>query len=102
MESMEFLKSRGWRLVGPNPPGERLVPHSETWRHGWEPFCVELELWQTGEIRGRLCAPGMKVHGNMIFESLRSIEDAVEFLERLLKGATQALPYEGNPGSLQK
>jgi hypothetical protein len=44
----------------------------------------------------------MKVHGNMIFESLRSVEDAVDFLERLLEGATLALTHKGGAGTLQK
>lgn len=84
------LQARGWKKIG--EPAEQTIPSSETWRLGWEPFCVELELWGNGEIRGRLCAPGLKIYGNMVFESLRSIPDAVDFLEKLLDGAIRALP----------
>lgn len=89
------LAERGWKQIDPDPPG--TVPRVQSWRLGWEPFCVELEIWEKGEIRGRLCAPGLKVYGNMVFESLRSVPDAVDFLEKLLDGATHALPQEPQP-----
>lgn len=93
MSDVEFLTGRGWQRIG--GPSDGTVPSCETWRRGWQPFCVEIELWGTGEIRGRLCAPGLKIQGNMVFEALRSVPDAVDFLERLLEGATKALPSNG-------
>ena len=90
---MELLKDRGWIRVGPEPL-EPILPCMVIWRLGWEPFCVELELWGNGEIKGRLCAPGLQVQGNIVFESLKSVEDAVDFLEKLLQGALTSLPKE--------
>ena len=97
MQDTDLLKRRGWRPVELHSPSEQTIPRSETWRLGWEPFCAELELWDNGEIRGRICAPGLKVHGTMTFDSLRSIEDAVDFLEKLVEGATNALPDSMKP-----
>ena len=90
MKDTDLLTQRGWRRVP--EPAEQTIPRSDTWRLGTGAFHVELELWENGEIRGRLCAPGMRVYGNMTFPSLRSVPDAVDFLEKLLEGATNALP----------
>jgi hypothetical protein len=92
------LTARGWKKVDDL---EDSVPRVAVWRKGWEPFCVELELWSTGEIRGRLAAPGLAICGNMIFCDLPSVEDAVNFLEKLLVGATAALPIDGNGSAPQ-
>lgn len=91
MGNGEFLKKRGWKRIGSDPP-ELTIPSYEMWRLGWEPFCVELEVWENKEIRGRLCAPGLKVQGTMVFEYLRNVPDAVDFLEKLLEGAIRSLP----------
>lgn len=86
------LKSRGWRLIRAVDEDGVTVPKYSVWRKGWEPFCVELELWDNEDIRGRLAAPGLKVHGNLIFSNMPSVDEAATFLEKLLVGATAALP----------
>jgi hypothetical protein len=85
------LRDRGWTLLPIGYPNQSSH-NCEVWRFGSEPFCVELELWSNGQIHGRLCAPGLNVTGTMIFESLKSVLSAVEFLEKLLDGAIKALP----------
>ena len=88
------LTSRGWRLVTAVDEDGVTVPKCEIWRKGWEPFCVEIELWDNGDIRGRLAAPGLQVHGNMIFTDLPDIDSASVFLNKLLIGANAALLIE--------
>ena len=83
------LSLRGWRQVD---DGLDKVPRVQIWRKGTEPFCIEMEIWDGGNVRGRLCAPGMKVCGTMIFE-LSSVDEGAVFLEKLMDGATKALPH---------
>jgi hypothetical protein len=82
-----ILKELGWRQIGA-PTASSTV---QIWRKGWEPFCVEIEIFRAGEIRGRLAAPGLAVQGNMVFENMPSVEDAAKFMDKLLEAVTKAL-----------
>lgn len=90
------LAQRGWSRVS---DGKGAVPLVEVWRKCVGPLCVELELWDNGNIRGRLCSGEGRITGGLQFDNLSTIDEVAQFLEKLLDGAAKAFTSRnGEPG----